>query len=112
MPPADEGRKVALYVFIGIGVSFAIFASMRMFAKPAPATMTKEYQEQTNEYVKVCSSQNVQHSYVHLLIPSVEPTRRASYRYLGSWILRSRHGSIAAQALSVLSLPHLQLLLD
>ncbi|KAK9778774.1 putative Cytochrome c oxidase subunit IV family [Seiridium cardinale] len=52
MPPADEGRKVALYVGIGVAVSFALFATMRMFAKPPPATMTKEYQEASNEFVK------------------------------------------------------------
>ncbi|KAI0137175.1 cytochrome c oxidase polypeptide V [Xylariales sp. AK1849] len=51
-PPADEGRKVALYTLIGIGVSFAIFATVRMFAKPPPSTMNKEYQEASNEYLK------------------------------------------------------------
>ena len=28
--------------------------TIRMFAKPPPASMTKEYQEATNEYLKVC----------------------------------------------------------
>lgn len=28
--------------------------SMRMFAKPAPHTMNKEWQEAANEYLKVC----------------------------------------------------------
>ncbi|KAK6193545.1 hypothetical protein LQW54_012350 [Pestalotiopsis sp. IQ-011] len=51
-PPADEGRKVALYVAIGVGVSLAVFSAMRMFAKPPPPTMTKEYQEASNEFVK------------------------------------------------------------
>ncbi|KAI0162921.1 cytochrome c oxidase polypeptide V [Pestalotiopsis sp. NC0098] len=50
--PADEGRKVALYVAIGVGVSLAVFSTMRMFAKPPPPTMTKEYQEASNEFVK------------------------------------------------------------
>lgn len=54
--PADEGRKVALYVAIGVGVSLAVFSTMRMFAKPPPPTMTKEYQEASNEFVKVRSS--------------------------------------------------------
>lgn len=40
-------------VAIGLAVSFMIFATMRSFAKPAPHTMTKEWQEQTNEYLKV-----------------------------------------------------------
>ncbi|KAI1328041.1 cytochrome c oxidase subunit IV family [Xylariaceae sp. FL0255] len=51
-PPPDENRKVALYTAVGVLVSLAIFATMRAFAGPAPATMTKEYQEATNEYVK------------------------------------------------------------
>ncbi|KAK3386987.1 cytochrome c oxidase subunit IV-domain-containing protein [Podospora didyma] len=56
LPPPDEGKKVALYTFLGIGLSFVIFATMRMFAKPAPYTMTKEYQEQTNEFLKAQNS--------------------------------------------------------
>ena len=53
MPPPDEGRRVALYTAVGVAVSFVIFATMRMFAKPAPRTMSKEYQEASNEYLKV-----------------------------------------------------------
>lgn len=53
LPPPDEGKKVAAYVFAGVGVSLAIFAAMRLFAKPAPHTMNKEWQEASNEYLKV-----------------------------------------------------------
>ncbi len=53
LPPPDEGKKVALYTVIGIAASFVIFASMRAFAKPAPHTMTKEWQEAANEKLKV-----------------------------------------------------------
>lgn len=53
LPPPGEGKKVAAYTLIGLGVSLAIFATMRSFAKPAPPTMTKEWQEATNEYLKV-----------------------------------------------------------
>jgi hypothetical protein len=52
-PPPNETQKVILYTAIGIGASFVIFASMRMFAKPGPSTMTKEWQEATNEFLKV-----------------------------------------------------------
>ncbi|KAK3315200.1 cytochrome c oxidase polypeptide V mitochondrial precursor [Apodospora peruviana] len=52
LPPPDEGKKVALYVLMGIGASLALFATVRSFAKPAPYTMTKEWQEATNEYLK------------------------------------------------------------
>ncbi|KAL2265581.1 hypothetical protein VTJ83DRAFT_6681 [Remersonia thermophila] len=52
LPPPGEGKKVAIYTAIGLGVSFAIFGTMRAFAKPAPKTMTKEWQEATNEFLK------------------------------------------------------------
>ncbi|KAH9898670.1 cytochrome c oxidase subunit IV [Xylariomycetidae sp. FL2044] len=50
--PPDENKKVALYTAMGILVSFVIFATARAFAGPAPSTMTKEYQEQSNEFLK------------------------------------------------------------
>ncbi|KAL1836781.1 hypothetical protein VTJ49DRAFT_4652 [Mycothermus thermophilus] len=52
LPPPGEGKKVAIYTAIGLGVSFAIFGTMRAFAKPAPKTMTKEWQEASNEFLK------------------------------------------------------------
>ncbi|KAK7752930.1 Cytochrome c oxidase subunit 5B, mitochondrial [Diatrype stigma] len=52
LDPPDEGRKVILYTAVGILTSFAIFATMRAFAGPAPSTMNREYQEASNEYLK------------------------------------------------------------
>ncbi|KAF3765946.1 COX4-domain-containing protein [Cryphonectria parasitica EP155] len=52
LPPPDEGKKVALGVFIGVLASLAIFSASRLFAKPAPHTMNKEWQEAANEYLK------------------------------------------------------------
>lgn len=52
-PPKNEGRKVAMYTALAVGVSFALFAGMRSFAGPAPHTMTREWQEASNEYLKV-----------------------------------------------------------
>jgi hypothetical protein len=53
-PPPDEGRNV---FFLSAGVicaAFAIFAFTRMFASPIrPRTMTKEWQEASEEYLKV-----------------------------------------------------------
>ena len=37
----------------GVGVSFIVFLLIRTQAGPAPGTMNKEYQEATNEYLKV-----------------------------------------------------------
>ncbi|KAI0007951.1 cytochrome c oxidase subunit IV [Xylariaceae sp. FL0662B] len=51
-PPADEGRKVVWGTIIGLLVSFALFAGIRAFGGQAPRTMTKEYQEASNEYIK------------------------------------------------------------
>jgi hypothetical protein len=52
-PPANEGKKVAFYTAVCIGVAFVIFAGMRSFAGPSPHTMTREWQEAANEYLKV-----------------------------------------------------------
>ncbi|KAI2641981.1 cytochrome c oxidase subunit IV family [Xylaria nigripes] len=50
--PPGEGGRVALYTAFGVLASFAIFSGMRLFAGNVPATMTKEYQEATNEFLK------------------------------------------------------------
>ncbi|KAK0127915.1 Cytochrome c oxidase subunit 5A [Cadophora gregata f. sp. sojae] len=52
--PPNEGWKVFGYVCAGIGATFVLFAGIRSFAKGGPSTMNKEYQEATNEYLKVC----------------------------------------------------------
>jgi len=52
LPPADEGRKVLLYVVYGLLASSALFGITRYFARPPPRTMTKEWQEASNEYLK------------------------------------------------------------
>jgi hypothetical protein len=52
--PPGEGWKVAGYTVLGVGISLAVFVAIRMFAKGSPGTMNKEYQEATNEYLKVC----------------------------------------------------------
>jgi hypothetical protein len=53
LPPPGENKKVALYTLIGLGVSLTLFATMRSFAKPGPSTMNKEWQEASNEFLKV-----------------------------------------------------------
>ncbi|KAK3900519.1 cytochrome c oxidase polypeptide 5, mitochondrial [Staphylotrichum tortipilum] len=52
LPPPGETKKVILYTAMGVGLSFVIFAGMRAFAKPPPSTMTQEYQEATNEFLR------------------------------------------------------------
>ena len=41
------------YVSIAIGLSFVLFWVTRQFARPAPKTMNAQYQEMTNEYLRV-----------------------------------------------------------
>jgi len=53
LPPPGEGWKVFGYTALGVTVAFAIFAAIRAFGKGSPRTMTQEYQEATNEYLKV-----------------------------------------------------------
>jgi hypothetical protein len=55
LPPPGEGWKVAAYTAIGVGVSFLLFVGIRTFARGSPSTMNKEWQEATNEYLKVCA---------------------------------------------------------
>lgn len=58
LPPPDEGKKIALYTAIGVLISAGVFGLTRFFAKPAPHTMTKEWQEASNEYLKVSSPED------------------------------------------------------
>ncbi|KFA61764.1 hypothetical protein S40285_04165 [Stachybotrys chlorohalonatus IBT 40285] len=50
--PPGSGARIAWGVFIGLGISFSLFAMTRAFANPAPHTMTREWQEKSNEYLK------------------------------------------------------------
>lgn len=45
-----------MYVMAALGATGVIFGTARFFARGQPATMTKEYQEASNEYLKVCTS--------------------------------------------------------
>ncbi|KAF2878300.1 cytochrome c oxidase subunit IV-domain-containing protein [Massariosphaeria phaeospora] len=52
-PPPDEGRKVFFLSAALIAGSVLVFAFVRLFANPVrPRTMTKEWQEATEEYFK------------------------------------------------------------
>lgn len=53
LPPPGENWKVFRLTMYGVFASLAIFMATRMFARGPPRTMTKEYQEATNEYMKV-----------------------------------------------------------
>ena len=52
--PPGENVKIFMYVMAALGATGVIFGAARFFARGQPATMTKEYQEATNDYLKVC----------------------------------------------------------
>ncbi|RMY85388.1 hypothetical protein D0864_07318 [Hortaea werneckii] len=52
LPPPGENWKVFRLTMYGVLASLAIFLATRSFARGPPRTMTKEYQEATNEYMK------------------------------------------------------------
>ncbi|KAF2155852.1 cytochrome c oxidase subunit IV [Myriangium duriaei CBS 260.36] len=50
--PPGENAKVFAYTLIGCGAAAVLFLTTRYFARPPPKTMNKEYQEQSDEYLK------------------------------------------------------------
>jgi cytochrome c oxidase subunit 4 len=50
--PPDFQFKVFLTVLAGLGASGLIFGLIRFAAKPAPHTMTQEWQEASNEFLR------------------------------------------------------------
>lgn len=52
VPPPGENLKVFYYTIIGVAVSFATFYAIRLAGRGPPSTMTKEWQEASNEYLK------------------------------------------------------------
>lgn len=51
--PPGEGTKVFVYTILGVVAAGALFGFTRYFAGPPPRTMNKEWQEATDEYMKV-----------------------------------------------------------
>ena len=53
LPPPGESTKVFAYTAIGMSVGVVIYFATHHFAGGPPPTMTKEWQEATNKYMKV-----------------------------------------------------------
>lgn len=51
--PPGENTKVFLYTMIGVIAAGGVFSFTRYFARGTPHTMNKEWQEATNEYMRV-----------------------------------------------------------
>jgi len=66
-PPGEWGR-IWFYTAIGVAASAVLFYGIHAFARPPPRTMTKEWQEATNEYLKVSPGGEVREG--ALLTPS------------------------------------------
>ena len=56
LPPPGETGRVFAYTMAGVAAAGALFAFSRYFARPPPHTMNKEYQEASDEYLKVRST--------------------------------------------------------
>lgn len=84
--PPGEGWKVAGYTFLGLAVSGVIFATIRAFAGPAPSTMNREWEEATNEYLKVrdawCLGVGARGSGLLTCVCGIGSKLRADYGYL------------------------------
>ncbi|PNS15332.1 hypothetical protein CAC42_2667 [Sphaceloma murrayae] len=52
LPPPGEGTKVFAYTMAGCVAAGVLFFGTRAFARSSPRTMTKEYQEASDEYLK------------------------------------------------------------
>ncbi|KAI9885320.1 MAG: hypothetical protein M1823_002905 [Watsoniomyces obsoletus] len=50
--PPGENWRVFYATMLGVGIAIVIFAIQRQFAKPGPSTMTREWQEASNELMK------------------------------------------------------------
>jgi cytochrome c oxidase subunit 4 len=52
MPDTGDPKDIARLTMYGIIAAMVVFAATRAMARPAPHTMTKEWQEATEEYMK------------------------------------------------------------
>ena len=54
LEPEGQAWLVVKGVAAAVAVSAVLFIIIRSLARPAPKTMTAQYQEMTNEYLRVC----------------------------------------------------------
>lgn len=65
LPPPGENWTIFKYTVLGVAVSGVLFWLIRMNARPAPKTMNAQYQEMTNEYLRV----RLRHAYMTKRMP-------------------------------------------
>lgn len=87
-----------------IAATFVIFGSVRMLAGPAPDTMTKEYQEASNEFLKVLTLRTDTDGLCladQWLTPRLLGTKfRPHHRSLFRGLLWQGHGPVSSQELN------------
>ena len=108
LPPPGENWMVFRYTMLGVGISFLLFWAIRTQARPAPKTMNAQYQEMTNEYLRV------RHDHVDVLMPQApratfpivlhtdcidfpEPKNRTHHRCIVRRLQRQRNGAEQAK---------------
>ena len=105
LPPPGENWYIFRMTMLGVGISFIIFCAIRSMARPAPKTMNAQYQEMTNEYLKVCNAHE-RDPIMNLLISSfgvlnniisAEPKNRTHHRCIIRGLRRQRNGAEQAK---------------
>lgn len=105
LPPPGENWYIFRMTMLGVGISFIIFCAIRAMARPAPKTMNAQYQEMTNEYLKVRNAYE-RDSIINLHISSSvvlnnfispEPKNRTHHRCIIRGLRRQRNGAEQAK---------------
>jgi cytochrome c oxidase subunit 4 len=53
LDPPGEGKSLLFHIALVLCGTLGLYTAIRSFARGHPDTMTQEYQEQTNEFLKV-----------------------------------------------------------
>jgi hypothetical protein len=70
-PPPGESRVIFLYTLYGLAAATVLFGAIRFMARPSAPTMSKEWQEATEEYMKVSPSALPHAWFYRILTPGV-----------------------------------------
>lgn len=102
LDPPGESKSLFFHTCLVLVATLGIFATIRSFGGKAPESMTQEWQEQSNEYLKVCtitSPPTPPTLNANLANPRVPPgtTLRAPHRLLLGHLQGPRHGPVSPQ---------------
>lgn len=102
LDPPGEGKSLFFHVILVLAATGGLFAVIRMFAGQAPESMTKEWQEQSNELLKVCVAVNPRVALAFKLQSSnsylpLGTTGRPHYRYLLGILQGLGHGPVSSE---------------